>query len=171
MNTNCFLSNENLCLRPTTLSDFDLNYVLSVEHNKDNALYLIPWTKEEHSYLIQQTHIRHMIIQTHQNEPVGYIIMAGIDNPNRSLELRRIAIEKKGSGYGRQVLQIIKKWAFLSQKSHRLWLDVKDFNTRARHLYSSEGFVTEAILRDCIKTGDHYESLVLMSILEYEYFS
>lgn len=41
--------------------------------------------------------------------PVGYAIMAGIDNPNQSIELRRIAIADKGNGFGKEALRLIKK--------------------------------------------------------------
>ncbi|WP_412679524.1 GNAT family N-acetyltransferase [Brevibacillus agri] len=63
----------------------------------------------------------------------------------------------------------IKEWAFREQKAHRLWLDVKETNGVARALYLSEGFREEGILRDCLKTGDTYESLVVLSMLADEY--
>jgi diamine N-acetyltransferase len=42
---------------------------------------------------------------------------------------------------------------------------------RACHLYESEGFVREGVLRECIWNGETYESLIVMSMLEQEYFS
>jgi diamine N-acetyltransferase len=59
---------------------------------------------------------------------------------------------------------------FWFKSSPALWLDVKDFNHRARTLYASEGFVVEGTLRECLKADDgSFESLVVMSLLKREY--
>jgi len=63
----------------------------------------------------------------------------------------------------------VKKYCFEKLNCHRLWLDVFDFNSRARHLYKSEGFTEEGLIRECIKREDGYKNLVLMSILKQEY--
>jgi RimJ/RimL family protein N-acetyltransferase len=110
----------------------------------------------------------HLIIEKDKSR-VGYIILAGLKNQNQSIEFRRIVVTEKGGGIGREALRQIKQIAFEEFGAHRLWLDVKDFNERARRLYESEGFVTEGVLRDCIKKGDEWESLVLMSMLRQEY--
>ena len=46
---------------------------------------------------------------------------------------------------------------------------MKPHNERARALYRSEGFVEEAVLRDALRTGDRFESLVVMSLLRPEW--
>lgn len=71
------------------------------------------------------------------------MIIAGLKNPNKSLELRRITIAKKGMGYGKEAFRIIKNWAFRVYNANRLWLDVKEDNVRALHLYQKQGFVLE----------------------------
>jgi len=48
---------------------------------------------------------------------------------------------------------------------------VKVANARARHVYRKAGFVEEGILRDAFWSGERYESLMVMSILEDEYRS
>ena len=65
-------------------------------------------------------------------------------------------IVQKGQGYGHAALRLLKKVAFEQWQAHRLWLDVKDFNHRARHLYAAEGFVVEGTLRECLKNGDSF---------------
>ena len=78
---------------------------------------------------------------------------------------------EKGKGYGKEALRLVKKMAFQELKAHRLWLDVKEHNVRARHVYESEGFVAEGVLRECIKAEVGFESLVVMSMLCGEYQS
>ena len=61
---------------------------------------------------------------------------------SRRVELRRIAIGEKGHGYGRLALREAKRVAFEEWGAAVLWLDVFDFNTRAKALYEAEGWVT-----------------------------
>lgn len=85
------------------------------------------------------------------------------------IELRRVVIVDKGRGYGRAVVRTVKELAFGELHAHRLWLDVKVHNDRARVLYLEEGFVEEGTLRECVRAPDGYESLVVMSLLRNEY--
>jgi diamine N-acetyltransferase len=102
---------------------------------------------------------------------VGFIIIAGLLNQHGSIELKRIVITDKGKGYGRKTLQAVKRMAFDRLGVHRLWLDVKEKNVRARALYGQEGFRQEGTLRECRKEVNGYSSLIVMSILEGEYQS
>ena len=102
---------------------------------------------------------------------IGHMLIFGVKNENKSLELRRIAINEKGFGFGREALQLLKILCFEELKFHRLWLDVYDDNSRAFKLYESEGFVQEGLLRDKFKTKNGYRSQRVYSILESEYKS
>lgn len=93
-------------------------------------------------------------------EAVGYVILA---NLHKSVELRRIVVAEKGRGYGRAAVRQIKRLVFEELGAPRPWLDVKENNSRARHIYTSEGFTIEGTSRECL------EPLVIMSILEREY--
>lgn len=87
------------------------------------------------------------------------------------IEFKRLVVTRKGAGYGRAAVRLVKRAAFERQNAHRLWLDVLDFNVRARRLYETEGFVVEGTRRDCLRRGDRYVSAVIMSMLESEYRS
>lgn len=155
-------------LRPTI--EQDLAFVIAAESADDNRRFVAQWTQAQHEAALNNTDIRHMIIERLSDRmPVGYLILAGLESPHRSIELRRIVITEKRKGYGRQALRLLMKLAFEGQGAHRLWLDVKDHNTRARQLYRSEGFVEEGTLRECYKKEDEFESLVIMSMLRSEY--
>ena len=99
------------------------------------------------------------------------MILEGVKDENRSLNIKRIVVAEKGLGIGRAAIQLVKELAFSELQAHRLWLDVKTFNTRAKHIYETEGFKIEGTLRDCIRKGDQYESLTVLSILENEFIS
>lgn len=159
-----------LLLRRTRLSDID--FVLKTEQHAENRPFITQWTREQHEEILTDADKAHLIIESSEDgRKIGYAIIAGLQNPHQSIELTRLTIAEKGKGYGREALRLIKKWVFEDLRAHRLWLDVKDFNHRARNLYKSEGFVEEGTLRECLKAGDHFETLILMSILSHEYFS
>jgi diamine N-acetyltransferase len=159
-------TDKMITLRRT--EELDLDYVLSAEHSPENRAYVTQWLREKHLAVLTDPDIAHLIVEAEKR--VGYIILAGLQDPNETIELRRIVITKKGFGYGKAALQQVKQQAFEQYQAHRLWLDVKEHNHRAQALYKSAGFMLEGTLRQCLKTENgHYESLLLMSILREEY--
>jgi RimJ/RimL family protein N-acetyltransferase len=156
----------SLILRRTI--ETDLDFVVAAERSEENRAFISVWTREQHAAALEDEDVVHLIIEKDKSR-VGYVILAGLKNQNQSVEFRRIVVAEKGCGIGREALRHVEQMAFEEFGAHRLWLDVKDFNERARKLYESEGFVTEGILRDCIRQGDKWESLVLMSMLRQEY--
>lgn len=155
-------------LRRTT--ETDLDFVLATEYHEDNYQYIFHWNRDQHILSFANPNIAHFIIETVEDRrAVGYAIINDLQNPNESFELQRLAMADKGKGYGRSAVNLIKKWAFEQTNAHRLWLDVKDYNLRARRVYEAEGFVFEGTLREVLKVGDKFESLVYMSVLRSEY--
>lgn len=155
-------------LRPTQLTD--LPFVLAAESHADNAPYVTQCSQAWHEGAIASADYAHLVVVLGQR-PIGYVILAGLTDPNLSLAILRIVMVEKGQGRGRQVLRQIKSFAFEQLGHHRLWLDVLERNHRAKGLYESEGFVAEGVIRDGFKTLTGYESMILMSMLESEYQS
>src|SRR6266851_3949945 len=155
---------ETLRFRSTT--EQDLNYVVSLEQAEANKRFIMPWEWDQHREALSNTDIAHVIIEmVEENNVIGFVLLAGLENVHQNIELRRIVIATKGKGYGKKAVQLIKKLAFEEWKAHRLWLDIFEYNHLARHLYISHGFVVEGTLRECYKLGGRFESLVIMSIL------
>ena len=157
-----------ICLRRTT--EDDLDFVLGVEQGAANRPFVILWTLAQHRASLCSKDTAHFVIEkASERTSVGYLIVGGLADANQSVELKRLVIIEKNCGYGRAALRVVKRLAFTEWGAHRLWLDVKEQNFRARHLYESEGFVFEGVLRESNKTEAGFESLVLMSILRSEY--
>lgn len=157
----------NIRLRQTTENDLD--FVSCVEQNAENSSFVNVWSREQHLSAITDEDLSHFVVENADGKQVGYVILAGLADANDSIEFRRIVVIEKNKGYGKQALRMVKKLAFEQLKAHRLWLDVKEQNARARHVYEAEGFQAEGVLRECLKTENGYESLVVMSILRDEY--
>ena len=161
-------ANTGVRLRPTMLSDLD--FVVGVEEDAANRPYITPWERTQHEGAVRFPDFRHFVVEAGTGtEPVGFVILQGCRSPNRSVELKRIVLQPKGQGYGRECVRLLKRMAFRDLGAHRFWLDVKETNTRALALYASEGFAVEGRLRECLRTDVGYASLVVMSVLESEY--
>lgn len=157
---------ENIFIRKTT--EDDLGFVITAENAEENSPHVAQWTREQHIAAFDNDDILHVIIEA-EGQRVGYAIIAGLKEANKAIELRRIVIVEKGKGLGRAAIQLFKKLAFEELKAHRLWLDVREYNNRARQLYEAIGFVEEGLIRECILMDNKYVSHYIMSILEQEY--
>lgn len=158
-----------LILRPTT--ENDLPFVFEIEKTAADDRFVTSETIENHKRYLSDSDIRHFVVEADEKS-VGYAILAGLNDRSENVEFRRLVIAEKGKGFGRQTLHLVKKLAFEELNAHRLWLDVKDFNERARKLYESENFTTEGVWREAVKAENgKRESIVFMSILRSEYYT
>lgn len=155
-------------VRPTLLSD--LAFVISVEQAADNRPYITPWDRPQHEAAIRFPDFRHFIVEAGPGwDAAGFVILQGCRNPQRSVELKRIVLQAHGRGIGRACIRLLAQMAFRDLRAHRFWLDVKGLNTRAQALYRSEGFIEEGRLRDAVRSGEGYDDLIVMSMLEHEH--
>ena len=146
----------------------DITVVMEMENHADNRQFVTQNTMERHLAIIAGTDEEHLNVMDENNKIIGYVILVGLENPNKTIELRRLVIAEKGKGYGREALRLIKKYCFDQLGAHRLYLDVVEDNLRAQNLYRSEGFVLEGLLREAHKTDNGYKNLLMLSILEHE---
>ena len=155
-------------LRPTMQSDID--FVLSLEQDEENLPFITPWERTQHEAAIRFPDFRHFIVEAGPDlDAAGFIILIGCRSRHQSLELKRMVMQAKGQGMGRAALRVVKKVAFDDLGAHRLWLDVKMRNARAKALYESEGFVQEGVLRESVRVSGGFESMIVMSMLESEF--
>jgi len=146
----------------------DLPVVLEMENHADNRDFVTQNSLERHLAIIAGPDEDHLKVMDENDKMIGYVILVGLENPNKIIELRRLVIAEKGKGYGRETLRLIKKYCFEKLGTHRLYLDVVEDNLRAQHLYRSEGFVLEGLMREAHRTETGYKNLLLLSILEHE---
>ena len=148
----------------------DLPYIHRLEHDPKNAPFITPWITRQHREAMKDRDCLHLIAES-EGDRVGFVFLRGLKDREGSVELKRIVIESKGAGHGRAAIRWVKRFAFEKRRARCLWLDVKEFNVRARELYESEGFVKEGELRDRVKRNGRYYSLIVMSILRSEFTS
>ena len=99
----------------------------------------------------------------------GYFMLRELDSP--CAEFTHVIIGRKGLGYGSEALKLLLKWTFEIKKFHRVWIDCKEYNSIALHLYERLGFIREGVLREYLLTNGVYENLIVLGMLAREYFN
>jgi RimJ/RimL family protein N-acetyltransferase len=141
----------------------DLEFVTALEADPAVAPFIEAWPADRHRVTLADPDIAHLQV-IDGSRRAGFVILAGLTDPNDCIELRRLVVDPPGRGLGQTVLPLaLDHIAALG--AHRVWLDVKPDNARARRLYTSFGFEPEGILRGALKTDAGYESLILMAKL------
>lgn len=142
----------------------DIERVLALEADPAAAPFIEAWPAERHLLALGDPDAAHLQI-VEDGRPVGFVVLTGLRDINDCVELRRIVVFPPGRGLGRAALALILDHAFGALGAHRVWLDVKPANARARRLYASFGFEEEGTLRDALWTEDGYEPLIVMAKL------
>ena len=104
----------SLKLRPTT--ETDLPFVVETEHEAAKKGVVTAQTLKDHEEYLKNRDVRHLIIES-EKRAVGYAILAGVEDKNESIELRRIVVAESGKGFGRRALREIKRQAFENFRS------------------------------------------------------
>lgn len=154
---------DSIQLRPTRPEDLD--FVLGAENAPENACYISQWPRSRHLSAIASKDEAHLVVETQQAQPIGYVLIQHLNSPKRNLRLRRLVITEKGKGYGKQTVQLILRRAFITYGAHRLWLDVKPENHRAKAVYAQAGFVYAGKLPANNPDSIDSESMEIMAIL------
>ncbi|MEM7553951.1 MAG: GNAT family protein [Cyanobacteria bacterium P01_A01_bin.84] len=160
------MSSSQISLLPTLPENLEI--ILAMETDPENAPYIRHWERRKHLAALDNPDIAHLKIVS-EDKILGYVILVGITNIDRSIEFKRIVIQQKGRGIGRQTIRLIQDLVFNRYQAHRLWLEVIINNIKACNLYLSEGFIEEGIHRESLKQENCFIDLKVMSILEREY--
>lgn len=154
-------------LRLATLDDIPA--ILALERTPMAREFVGQWSEDRHRATLAGCDARYFVSETEWGEVQAYAILRGLHETSRAIELKRIVVAVPECGLGRRMLKELMRIAFRELGAHRLFLDVYEDNTRARHLYESLGFQYEGVMRDAARREDSWCNLRLMSILETEY--
>ena len=159
-------------LRPATLADIPA--ILAIESLPEYRAFIGQWSEDRHRATLTSTDARYFVVDAGGSDQVAgrlaaYAILRGFAESSSAIELKRIAVRTPQRGLGRQILAELIRVVFEEHNAHRLFLDVFESNTRARHLYESLGFVYEGTLREAAFCNGEYHNLCLMSLLDREY--
>ena len=161
---------KRLYLRRAEESDID--FIMRLEEDEENKKFIVPFSREDHLSVIKNPNLAMdiIIVEKEGDNPVGYFWIQGLNLDSKEIEWTHILIEKKGQGYGHEAMKLIKRYTFETLKAHRGWMDSKDYNHRALHLYESEGLIREGLIRETLFINNVFENLVILGILDREYW-
>ena len=74
-----------------------------------------------------------------------------------------------GRGYGSDAIRALLAFGFGELRLERIWLDVYDYNERARQVYERIGFVHEGTLRHALFRDGRFHDVHRMAILRGEW--
>lgn len=160
------IEGRRLRLRQAALDDLD--YIMKLQYAPENLKFIVPFDEDYHHEILTCAAKMDVIIEEiYTGLAVGYFMLRELDTP--CAEFTHVIIEKKGIGYGREAMKLLLEWTFEIKKFHRVWIDCKEYNSVALHLYESLGFVREGVLREIILTDGVWENLIVLGMLDREY--
>lgn len=164
------IEGNRLRLRRATLNDVD--YIIKLQHKPENLKFIVPFGEDFQIEVAKSDGSEKMNVIVEEiktSQAAGYFLLQGLNT--HKVEWTHVVIDKKGIGYGRESFELLLRWSFEVKKFHRVWLDCKEYNKVALNLYESSGFKREGILRETILTNGVYENLIVLGILDREYFA
>lgn len=153
----------------TSATEFEIPRIIELEEHPENRDYLWIGTPEEHrAEMVDSNHILCVFKEKNTMEIVGYALIR-LNPGSHVLELRRLAIDKKGIGYGTEVMEKLFEYAFNTLNINRFWLDVYPDNIIGIKLYEKLGMHRDGILRQNYLSDRGYLDQIIYSMLKSEY--
>ena len=103
---------------------------------------------------------------------VGHISLGGISQRDRAGRITRVLVgntTERRRGICQGMVKALLRIGFEDLRLHRISLGVYDFNQPAINCYLKCGFRQEGVLRDVVRHGDEFWTLIEMGILEDEW--
>lgn len=144
----------------------DIPYIMRLEQHPENRKFVVQGSVEEHTIEIKAADYLVMIIKE-KYDRIGYLLCHK-DVANSSFELRRMIIQSKGQGYGREAMNGLIDYVINKLKYHRFWLDVYEDNPTGIHLYESLGMQLDGILKKSYNRNGEFVSQHIYSITNKE---
>ncbi|MCQ2551071.1 MAG: GNAT family N-acetyltransferase [Clostridia bacterium] len=174
------MESRNLIIRETTFDD--CKYFANWEVNPDVTEFFTMDDDRNYEEIVtefikdsqDETKLCFTITLKPDMEPIGRVVISGINSHYDSLDITRIYIadpDNRNKGYGEEALRMVLEYAFIQLHMERVTLDHFTGNKPAANLYEKIGFKYEGVMRNAGKKNGKYVDLHLMSMLRSEYWS
>jgi diamine N-acetyltransferase len=133
------IGEAGLRLRRTTAADLD--FVLSMERDPENAPFIGSWSHREHLAALADGEREHWTVESGgDGARLGYLIAYDLRRRGHGVYVKRIVVAEKSRGLGRAALRAYARHAFEDLGAPWVWLSVFPENERARRAYRGIGF-------------------------------
>ena len=148
----------------------DLEFVVATERLPGYDRLVGRWGAEEHRHALGRGDTRYLIGGPQAEAPEGFVILQPYGDSHEGSKIKRIAVQRPGTGFGSALLTEVVRWVFSHSTDERVWLDVFVHNERARRAYARVGFRDDGLLRQAYRMPDgSLADRVIMSILRREW--
>lgn len=129
-----------MILRKATASDF--SYVRGIVQRPECAPFL---TDEDESGLSEYLADPSALLQILEDRgaSAGFALWCNIGGPGGVVELRRLALDKTGTGRGVEFVGVLTDFGFAELSAQKIWLDASAENPRACRVYEQAGYRLE----------------------------
>jgi len=174
---------ENDKIRLRALEPEDLDRLYLWENNP--LLWDVGNTRNPYSrfilkqYIIQSDkdiydnkQLRLMMVSTETGETVGTVDLFDLDIHHSRVALGLFVDPTfQGKGYARASLHVVEDYVFNFLKINQLYCHISETNTASRLLFEKEGYETNGILKNWIRTVDGYENIILFQLFRDTYMA
>lgn len=174
---------ENDKIRLRALEPEDLDRLYLWENNP--LLWDVGNTRNPYSrfilkqYIIQSDkdiydnkQLRLMMVSTETGETVGTVDLFDLDIHHGRVALGLFVDPTfQGKGYARASLHVVEDYVFNFLKINQLYCHISETNTASRLLFEKEGYETNGILKNWIRTVDGYENIILFQLFRDTYIA
>lgn len=147
----------------------ELSELMKIEHDPENCKFTWTNTLEEHLEELKDPDVLTLAVKKRENGNIIGDVIINLDFESEWFEIKRIAFSEKGSGYGRETMNALIKYAFEELNMNKVWLEAYTDNKVGRNLYESLGFHIDGILRQHHKTERGILNQMQFSMLAGEY--
>jgi RimJ/RimL family protein N-acetyltransferase len=116
----------------------DLALFAAMEQEPDTRDFIVPYDLETHTQKLGDPGLVYLRIIA-DKKLIGFIILA-LDPDRVSVEFRRIVVLTKRQGIGQLAIVKMEEFCRTELGRSRIWLDVFEYNQRARHIYEKLGY-------------------------------
>jgi RimJ/RimL family protein N-acetyltransferase len=166
---------ERVFLRPAEKSDVPIFVGWFADAEMSSFLGMrAPFSEAmEEQWFVRQVenqgkeHYHFVMCRLDNSQPIGTISLFRVDEVNGSAGVG-ISIGEKtlwGQGYGTDAMNALLDFGFGELRLERIWLDVYDFNVRARRSYEKAGFLAEGMQRHAHYSHGQFRDVLLMALV------
>jgi RimJ/RimL family protein N-acetyltransferase len=144
----------------------DIPAIMEIERRPGYEQLVGRWDEAQHFHNISKPGFLYFVHDGGEGMPIAFAALSGLGHRDGDVVINRMIVRTPGQGVGKTVLRAVMRIAFEGAPTYRLGLRVLPDNLRAQHVYRSQGFKDDRILRGggTLPDGRRVD-LLLMSIL------
>lgn len=149
-------------------STADITAIMEIERQPGYERLVGRWSAEEHLRNISHHGYLYLVHDGADGIPIAFAALTGMGDSKGEVLLNRIMVRTPGQGIGTRFLKSVMRAVFDGAPTQKLWLRVLPDNSRALHLYRSQGFREERMLEKAGTRPDGVRMDLLVMAITYE---